>query len=127
MWCSTSRRCRGELHEQLVLICVISLRHTGAALLVGTSLCTMQDISITVAGELASLFCKQQMDALVAQKAIGRGPLMKMNQTELQHWMNELCMAVQAAATSRLRSACEQFSAADESETKMQHFSVCGP
>ena len=88
--------------------------------------CGLQDISITVAGEVASLLCKQQMSALVAQKAIGRGPLMKMNQIELQHWMNELSMAVQAAATSRLRDACTQFSAVGETGTQMQQFSVRG-
>lgn len=66
------------------------------------------------------------MDALVAQKAIGRGPLMKMDQLELQHWMNELCMAVQAAAASRLRDACSQFSAVGESATQMLQFSVRG-
>jgi hypothetical protein len=85
----------------------------------------MQDIIIAVAGEVARLFCQQQRDAYSAQEAIGRGPLTKMDSTELQHWMNAICMAVQAAVTSRLRTACATFSAGDDTQPHAQHFSVC--
>jgi hypothetical protein len=85
----------------------------------------MQDNIVGVAGEVAGHFCKQQKDAFTAQQAIGRGPLMKMNISELQHWMNEICMVVQAAATSKLRIACAKFSAADDNKAQLQHFSVC--
>jgi hypothetical protein len=51
-----------------------------------------------VAGELAHLLRKQQMDAFTAQEASGMGPLTSMNHIELRHWMSEACMVVQAAA-----------------------------
>jgi hypothetical protein len=81
-------------------------------------------VSINVAGELAHLLRKQQMDAFTAQEASGMGPLTSMNHIELRHWMSEACMVVQAAATASLRSACAQFSQSGEQGTHVLPFLV---
>lgn len=39
---------------------------------------------------------------------MGKGPLTQMDSAEIRHWMNQTCMAVQAAATAALRTSVAQ-------------------
>lgn len=49
---------------------------------------------------------------------------MRMTRLELVHWMNGFCMALQAAAMSKLRKACELYASSDAGKPQVQEFSV---
>ena len=69
-----------------------------------------QDVAIALAGELAAALVSQQEDQYQLQGTVA-GPLTLLDDPELSHWMRQLGMAAQVAATAALRAACREHEA----------------
>lgn len=85
----------------------------------------LQDLTGSVGGEVANLFRQANIEAFMTQHVTGKGPRKMMDQVELQHWMNQACMVVQAAATAGLRSCVDQLAAGGLEQPVTNSYAVC--
>eukprot|EP00892_Ulva_mutabilis_P007024 jgi/Ulvmu1/4694/UM002_0425.1 len=83
-----------------------------------------QDLTISVGGEVANLFRQANTEAFMTQQVMGTGPLTLMDSAEVRHWMNQACMAVQAAATATLRTTLDQLEQSDLKVPATQNFAI---
>lgn len=84
----------------------------------------LQDLTISVGGEAANLFRQANTEAFMTQHVMGKGPLTLMDSAEVRHWMNQACMAVQAAATAAMRASIDQLAQSGLKAPASNTFSV---
>lgn len=73
---------------------------------------------------MSNLFRQANIEAFSTQHVTGKGPLKMMDQLEVQHWMNQACMVVHAAATAALRLSIDELAQDGLEKPKTKSYAV---